>query len=186
MSLKLNNLPDYADVEINTFSVRDLEGIFNSLDDLAKQDILGIIPDQIMPVVEYEALHETVTYLLNTELPENYTDNLVVPDFNDKITFNGLSTIVNNLLVTGSYQEGALTKYFNDNPGVKEILQKRFHALYEQSKEQIPDHEENYADCRFYYILEQACPKQTLSLQSSVLVLMAYYFSSCDIFEEPT
>lgn len=186
MSLILNNLPDYADVEINTFSVRDLERIFDSLEDLAKQDILGIIPDQIMPVVEYEALHEAVTYLLNTELPENYTDNLVVPDFNDKITFNGLSTIVNNLLVTGSYQEGALTKYFNDNPGVKEILQKRFHALYEQSKEQIPDHEENYADCRFYYILEQACPKQTLSIQSSVLVLMAYYFSSCDIFEEPT
>ena len=130
-----------------------------------------------MPVVEYEALHETVTYLLNTELPDNYTDNLVVPDFNDKITFNGLSTIVNNQLVTG---------YFNDNPGVKEILQKRFHALYEQAKKQIPDYEENFADCRFYYILEQACSKQTLPMQSSVLVLMAYYFSSCDIFEEPT
>lgn len=186
MSLKLNNIPDYADVEINTFSVRDLERIFDNLDDPAKQDILGIIPDQIMPVVEYDALHETVTYLLNTELPDNYADNLVVPDFNDKITFNGLSTIVNNLLVTGSYQEGLIMKYFNDNPGVKEILQKRFHALYEQAKKQIPDYEENFADCRFYYILEQACPKQTLPMQSSVLVLMAYYFSSCDIFEEPT
>ena len=47
--------------------------------------------------------------------------------------------------------------YFNDNPGVKEILQKKFNALYKiQSKENIPDTQENCSDCRFYYILEKA------------------------------
>ena len=163
-----------------------MKRVFDSLNDSAKQDILGMIPNQITPVVEYTALHEAVTFLMNAELPENNFDNLIVPDFEDKIRFNGLSLVVSNLLVTGSYQEGLLTHYFNNNPGVKEILQKKFHALYEQSKVQIPDHKEHYADCRFYYILEQACPKQTLPIQSSVLVLMAYYFSSCDIFEEPT
>ena len=138
-----------------------------------------------MAVVEYDALHETVTYLLNTELPEDYSDNLVVPDFDNKIIFNGLSPVVSHHLVTGSYQEGQLMQYFNESPGVKEILQKKFRALYEEAKVQITDQTENCADRRFYYILEQACPKRTMSVQTSVLVLMAYYFSSCDIFEEP-
>lgn len=185
MSLSLNKKPIYSTVKIDVFTAKDLEKVFDSLDEFAKQDILGLIPDEIMPVVEYEALHETVTYLLNTELPEDFSDNLVVPDFDNKILFNGLSSIVNHQLITGSYQEAHLLHYFNENPGVKEILQKKFRALYEQSKTQITDLEENCSDCRFYYILEQACPKRTLSIQTSVLVLMAYYFSSCDIFEEP-
>nr|WP_300677578.1 hypothetical protein [uncultured Acetatifactor sp.] len=84
MSIELDNRPEYAGVKIGTFTAKDLERIFDELDDFAKQDILGIIPDEIMAVVEYDALHETVTYLLNTELPEDYSDNLVVPDFDNK------------------------------------------------------------------------------------------------------
>ena len=45
---------------------------------------------------------------------------------------------------------------------------------------------EESVDCRFYYILEKFCVKNTLPIQTSVLVLMSYYFSSCDIFEEPS
>lgn len=185
MSITLNCMPEYSAVNIETFTAKDLERVFDALDDLAKQDIIGIIPDEIMKVVEYDALQETVDYLRNKELPENYPDKLVVPDFDNKIIFNGLSSVVSNYLVTGSYYEGQLSQYFNENPGVKEILQKRFHALYEEAKRQISDQMENYADRRFYYILEQACPKRTMSIQTCVLVLMAYYFSGCDIFEEP-
>ena len=68
---------------------------------------------------------------------------------------------------------------------MNEILQKKFHILYEESKNNIKNTKENFADCRFYYILEKSCVKNTISIQTSVLVLMAYYFSSCDIFEEP-
>lgn len=185
MALELNNAPEYAQSDIDTFTAKDLEKVFMSLDDLDKQDIIGFIPDEIIPVVEYEALHETVTYLINAELPMNSMDNLTVPDFDEKIAFNGLSEVVKSRLVVGSYQEGTLMLYFNDNPGVKEILQKKFNALYEQSKENIPDTQENCSDCRFYYILEKASIKNTSPIQTSVLVLMAYYFSSCDIFEEP-
>lgn len=185
MALELDNAPEYAQSDIGTFTAKDLEKVFMSLDDLDKQDIIGYIPDEVMPVVEYEALHETVTYLINAELPMNSMDNLTVPDFDEKIAFNGLSEVVKSRLVVGSYQEGTLMLYFNDNPGVKEILQKKFNALYEQSKENIPDTQENCSDCRFYYILEKASSKNTSPIQTSVLILMAYYFSSCDIFEEP-
>ncbi|MEG2013741.1 MAG: hypothetical protein RR063_11150 [Anaerovoracaceae bacterium] len=185
MALSLNNDENYSDININVFSAKNLEAIFDSLGESEKQDILGFIPEEIIPVVEYEALHETVSYLLKIELSVDYLDKLVVPDFNEKIIFNNLNPIVNNQLVMGSYQEGLLLHYFNETPGIKEVLQKKFHALYEKSKEDIQESKENFSDCRFYYILEKACPKSTIPIQTSVLVLMAYYFSSCDIFEEP-
>lgn len=184
-SIELDNQPDYEEVSINLFSAKDLENIFDSLAPSAKQDILGFIPDEIMPIVEYDALNETVSFLLKTEPAETSPDNLVVPDFDEKIEFNGLSSAVNNQLVMGSYQESLLLHYFNENPGIKEILQKKFHELYEQAKHSVSDIKENFADCRFYFVLESACPKRTISIQTCVLVLMAYYFSSCDIFEEP-
>ena len=122
---------------------------------------------------------------LKVELSRTSPDSFIVPDFDDKIIFNGLSDIVKNKLVTGSYQENILVQFFNANPGVREILQKKFDALYSQAKDDISDDQEYFADSRFYYILEKACHKNTIPIQSSVFVLMAYYFSSCDIFEEP-
>lgn len=183
--LELNNNPIYKDINISVFLAKDLERAFDQLNESLKQGIIGFIPSEVQPIIEYAALNETVSYLLNTELPGLAPDSLIVPDFNEKISFNNLSDVVNNLLVTGSYQEGQLTTYFNENPGIKEILQQKFHALYECSKNDIPMTTDNYADCRFYYILDHACSKKTRSILSCVFVLMSYYFSSCDIFEEP-
>ena len=176
---------DYKDISINPFTAKDLEKIFDLLDWDSKQDIIGFIPDGILPVVEIDALSETVSHLMKVEIRRITPDSLLVPDFDEKIVFNGLSDVVKNTLVTGSYQENILIEFFNANPGIREILQKKFHELYSQAKEDISDDQENSADSRFYYILEKACYKNTFSIQSSVIILMTYYFSSCDIFEEP-
>ena len=184
-AFELRKNPLYQGISIDTFSAKDLLEIFNQLDEYSKQEIIGLIPDEMMPVVEYNALNETVSFLLDSELPETFPDSLNVPDFDEKIVFNHLSSVVNHQLVTGSYQESLLIQYFNENPGIKEVLQKKFHALYEQAKREISETQEHYADSRFFYILDSACSRRTISIQTSVLVLMAYYFSSCDIFEEP-
>ena len=176
---------EYDDVCIRPFTVKDLESIYDSLDCDSKIDIIGFIPDEILPVVEMDALNETVSHLMKVELKEIGQDLFIVPDFDEKIVFNGLSEVVKNKLVTGSYQENILIQFFNANPGVREILQKKFHALYLQAKDNIPEDQEHAADSRFYYVLEKACHKNTIPIQSRVFVLMAYYFSSCDIFEEP-
>lgn len=186
MAINLGKQSCYSDIDIEILGASDLERIFDSLDKFSKQDIVGFIPEQIIPMVEYDALNETVNFLLNIECKINYTENLIVPDFDDKINFNGLSQCVKSQLTIGSYQEGILKDYFNNTPGVKEILQKKFHMMYEESKNNIKNTEENFADCRFYYILEKFCVKNTLPIQTSVLVLMSYYFTSCDIFEEPS
>lgn len=186
MAIELSKQSSYSHIDIDILGARDLEKIFNSLDIFEKQDIVGFIPEQSMPMVEYDALNETVKFLLNIECDINYSENLIVPDFDEKISFNGLSQGVKSQLTIGSYQEGILREYFNNTPGVKEILQKKFHMMYEESKNNIKNTKENFADCRFYYILEKSCVKNTIPIQTSVLVLMSYYFSSCDIFEEPS
>lgn len=183
--IELSNRTEYSDVSIELLTSKDLERIFNELDDASILDVVGFLPSEELPIIEFEALNETVSYLLNVELPDKYDETLFVPDFEKKIEFNNLSEVVCNQLITGSYQEGILRQYFNDSPGVNELLQKRFHYFYEQSKIDIPDVQENYADLRFYYILDCACTKRNLAITTCVVVLMAYYFSSCDIFEEP-
>ena len=62
-----------------------------------------------------------------------------VPDFVQKITFNNLSEEIEANLTVGSYQEGLLNQYFNENPGIKDILQKKFRALYEKACEIIEE-----------------------------------------------
>lgn len=183
--IELEKDEKYHGIKIRVFSANDLYVKFNLLDDDIKRDIVGFIPNEILSMLEYEALHETVTYLMNIEVPISGSESLVVPDFENKIEFNHLSKVVNDELKMGSYQEGALQNYFNENPGVREILQEKFHALYEQAKKEILETDDNYADCRYYYILEKACLKKTIPIKTSVVILMAYYFSSCDIFEEP-
>ncbi len=116
---------DYNDISINPFIAKDLESIFDLLNWDSKLDIIGFIPDEILPVVEIDALNETVSHLMKVELSRTSPDSFIVPDFDDKIIFNGLSDIVKNKLVTGSYQENILVQFFNANPGVREILQKK-------------------------------------------------------------
>lgn len=183
MIIKLGE--QYPDIKIELFSSRSLEKVFEQLDDEYMQEIVGYIPERINSIVEYSALSETIDYLINMECDYDDVAKLTVPDFDDKIAFNGLSAVVSNLLTTGGYQEGKLREYFNCNPGVEEALQIRFHALYVAAKEEVSDEQAEFADSRFFYILDKACAKKTMAIRNSVIVLMSVYFASCDIFEEP-
>lgn len=183
--IELNKSAEFSEIDIDIFSSKNLEGVFETLEEAQVYDIVGCIPKQDMPLLEYEALQETVSYLMNIEINDFEIENLVVPDFDEKIMFNGLSKTVSDKLISASYQEGTLLKYFKENPGLNSILQKKFHAIYEKSKIDIIDSVEGFADRRFFYILDESCTKRTMPIITSVLVLMAHYFISCDIFEEP-
>ena len=95
---------EYHDISINPFIAKDLASIFDLLDWDSKLDIIRFIPDEILPVVEIDALNETVSHLMKVELSRTTPDSFIIPDFDEKIVFNGLSDIVKNRLVTGSYQ----------------------------------------------------------------------------------
>ncbi|WP_188204367.1 ABC-three component system protein [Desemzia incerta] len=183
--IEIGKRKEYKHLSLNIFSSKDLEKQFDSLDVLQIQDIIGYIPDEELEIIKYDALNETVQFLINIEVDNGAIDVLSVPNFDDKIMFNGLSDQVKIYLTNGSYQEGTLNQYFNANPGLDKILQEKFHSLYLISKEEISDDLENASDARFFSILEESCYKPTVPIQSCVFVLMAHYFASCDIFEEP-
>ncbi|NME45130.1 hypothetical protein HF861_09590 [Faecalicoccus pleomorphus] len=96
---------EYNDISINPFTAKDLASIFDLLDWDSRLDVIGFIPDEILPVVEIDALNETVSHLMKVELSGTSLDSFIVPDFDKKILFNGLSEIVKNKLVTGSYKK---------------------------------------------------------------------------------
>ena len=151
--LELNK--EFSEVDIEAFLAKDLQYKFEKLDEDDVQELIGFIPSASSTLIEYGTLGEVVDYLMKTELPKVKNDKLIVPDFDEKITFNGLSVEVKSKLLTGSYQEGALERYFNENPGTREILQEKFHALYQMAGEEILSTQDDEADCKFYYILIQ-------------------------------
>lgn len=183
--ISLGKEEEYKNVKLSFFTAKDLENVFDKLTEIEMQDIIGFIPDVDLPLLEYEALAETVLYLMNIEIDFPTIESLIAPDFDEKIVFNHLSAVVSNLLTNGSYQNGVLLDYFNNSRGIKEILQGKFQALYEESKILISESTTNSSDQRFFYILDKSCVKKTQAIRTSVLVLMSYYFSACDIFEEP-
>ncbi len=89
-ALELKSNPLYSEIEIETFTAKDLQGKFDMLDENDMQEIVGFIPDVSDCIIEYDALNEVVRYLLNAELPISTGEKLVVPDFVQKITFNNL------------------------------------------------------------------------------------------------
>jgi hypothetical protein len=183
--LELGNKEEYKDISLKIFTAIDLEREFEKLNDSQIGDVVGFVPTPSIEFIKMDALKETVEYLLNMKTNYEQPENLSVPDFDSKIKFNNLSRKIESLLSTGFYQIGGLEDYFNLNPGVNSLLQTKFSGMYLEAQENIDDEVENASDARFMYILNAASSRSTSAIQASVLVLMSYYFSSCDIFEEP-
>ncbi|MGN1189843.1 MAG: hypothetical protein ACI4SL_05520, partial [Candidatus Ornithospirochaeta sp.] len=74
--IELAKLPEFSEIKIGFFSSKELEKVFESLDDEYIYDIIGYIPKQDMPLLEFNALQETVSYLMQMEIEENDEDRL--------------------------------------------------------------------------------------------------------------
>jgi hypothetical protein len=190
MEKRLNDLSKKYALPCSLFLSQDLYRIFESLDADAKVSCLQcVIPETTSSnmVVNFEALNEVIEHIvaLPYEIPK--PGKIVLnPEFLRKIEFNSLSQPVADLLKRGAYQIGALSHYFELEPDGKVILQQRFAALYEDSKQKNADKHPEHSDELFFYIFEKACPDQPKKyFGDAVEVLMSYYFECCDIFEPP-
>ncbi|WP_053075006.1 ABC-three component system protein [Ornithinibacillus californiensis] len=182
--IKLDN--ENKEIECKLFSAADLEDVLMNLQLEDVYDVIGFLPDANIGLLDFNILNEVIEFIMNSPVTFTSESKMVVPDFYEKIEFNGLSNEINDMLVSGSYSEGFLEDYFSKNSDyVRQELKQKFSEMYLVAKQEIPDDEEYCADKRFYYILEKSCPKHTKAVQDTVLVLMAHYFESCDIFEEP-
>ncbi|MEG1254837.1 ABC-three component system protein [Clostridium sp.] len=167
---------------------KDLENRLFELDEDNMIAIVGLSPrTSAIYDVDYDSLNDVIEHIFNLPAKDYNDDELYVPEFDEKIRFNGLSKIISRRLEAAAINYGDVEVYF-DNQGdfLREDIKNRFKDLYIESKKAIKDDEENFADRRYMYILQKSMPKESKqSVQQAVECLMAFYFESCDIFEMP-
>jgi hypothetical protein len=173
-------------VPCESFLNKDLENIFWELNDWQIIDVIGIVPTSaILPDVDFSEMRKVVEYLL--EKPANYSQETrpVNLNFEGKIEFNSLSNQTAELIRNGNLQSHYVDEYFRIRSDFsKEDLRQRFATLYTEGVGLITD-SDHKNDTVFFHIFENATPRKIKPIQDAVLVLMAYYFEFCDIFEAP-
>ncbi len=175
-------------VKANPFLSKDLEDVFLSLPEYEIIDILGgqLPDDNYIEDVSITVLGEVINFLIKKDFN---TNNITFPNeinFEKKIRFNKLSTTYASLLRTAFYQDYIITEYFNYNSKfTKENLKTVFSNLYKEALQEIPEGIPEKADLVFDYILNKARPRNNMATTNALLTLMAHYFESCDIYNEP-
>lgn len=177
---------EYTDIDFEIFTACDLEDVFINLDENNIIDVIGFIPSLGLETLDYSVLNEAIEYILGCESNNSLDASYDVPDFNEKIQFNLLNVHIDRWLKSASYCIGDLNRYFKRNSNfVKKELRNKFNEFYIESKGKYKDDVDDYNNLRFIYILNKACPNNKRIVRDSVLVLMACFFESCDIFENP-
>lgn len=161
----------------------ELEEIFFSLDEKKINLVIGFIPCEKDIKLEYDALSKVISNLMSVE--KNLEEKLVVPDFQDKIKFNWLTQPVEMYMLNWWYNIGSLENYYNQNNNkvlrvfIRDVLKK----YYDDWK-----NEWKVWDDLYFYIVVRChwdMNKLTKQLFDAIVILISYYFDTCDIFEEP-
>lgn len=188
--LQTDNKLEKADV----FLCKNLEHIaFSELTDDQIQMVAGFIPDTAAIVrVDYSVLTEVIGHILAHDSEKAKPGKLISPKFEEKIKFNNLF-VAAAYLRAGSYQASAVETFFQKNvdftrQAVREALNDIYVEATSQSFNDAPAGGLTKEDKMFFYILSNATPQSNGNagqVQKAVLVLMSYFFETCDIFEEP-
>jgi hypothetical protein len=174
----------------SVFLAQDLLREFGLLDQQGMMCIIGLLPDPAnLQALDFSSFAEVLRFLLANPVTLEPDSLLRVPDFNEKIKFNGLSAEVGALLTHGSFQSGSVRHFFDSVATVsKTEVRDKLAGIYEfeqnRSKEESWDLK-SARDLIFFGILDEIVPDKTRSFQDAAIVLMSYFFESCDIFEDP-
>ena len=162
-------------------TAKDIENTLFKLDDDQILLIAGFIPDPAsIKHLDFSILNEIIGYIMKLPLNDGDNSKIVMPDWDEKIYFNGLSESVSRLLNNGFFQKHSLDTYLNNNCDfLADSLRDKMNEIYLQEKEN------NIGDDLFWAIINRSSPKAEYMYQTSVIVLMSKYFETCDIFEEP-
>jgi len=178
------------------FLTRHLEEEFFSLSDDAIVSIVGFIPDpESDPLLDYSVLGEVIRHVLENPLDLVRAGKLHAPDFSEKMRFNGLDA-AGGLLNAASYHSGAVEEYFAANSefarqAVRDTLNGHYLEVMEVELSGGGKIDEvTISDQRFLEILARITPqtenrRKRKELQEAALAIMAVFFESCDIFEDP-
>jgi hypothetical protein len=180
------------------FLTKDLEDKLFSLSDDQITSVIGFIPNPAdIKVLRVDLVSEIVGHIISNPIARSLQQSLVSPDFDEKIAFNNLSHTA-NWLREADYRRSVVDLYFRQNSSFsRQDVRDKLKAIYENSKQQgfaTDASGGTIEDQQFFYILSEITPKTEnhhdkralKDLEDAALVMMAYFFEACDIFEEPS
>lgn len=159
---------------------KDLENMLYNLNDDQIMTIAGHIPDPAnLKSLDYDILNEILAHVKNTSL-NNGTENIVAPNWDEKIKFNNLTINESVRLTNGYFQLGSLSEYLKNNSDfTAQELQNKINGMYKELKKEYEGKE------LFWELVGKISPRSSAEYQASSIVIMSMYFETCDIFEEP-
>lgn len=160
---------------------KDLEDLLFTLEADKIFTITGHIPDPSnLKSLDYDILNEILEHIKSVSLIQK-RENIVAPDWDEKIQFNSLGTVESTSLLNGFFQQSSLDKYLQNNSSFSSSeLQNRVNSMYLELRAS----HDNSTDI-FWGLVNKISPKDNADYQASAIVIMAKYFEACDIFEEP-
>lgn len=182
---------EHALAACESFRACNLEDKFFTLADDQIFAVVGTIPNpDTIQNLDYSLLNEVINAVHAASSTVTAASALNAPNFDDKIAFNGLGEHAATLLRFASYHVGALDAYFSLNSNfAKHTLRGELNRLYLDAKATTaPDHDGIIAhgDLIFFELLKRMTPRDGTAIQTAALVVMAYYFESCDVFDDPS
>lgn len=161
-------------------TAKDLENLLFTLDDDEIFTIIGLLPNPEKITLDFSCLNEIIKHLMSLPLSVATDSSIVYPDWDDKIQFNDLGELASSYLNTGFFQVASLDDYLNNESNFfAEEIKDKVREIYVDLKN-------NYSgDELFWEIVAKISPRQETGIQTAVIILLAKYFETCDIFEEP-
>jgi hypothetical protein len=158
-----------------------LENLLFGLHDDQIQVIAGIIPDPAkLSGLDFSIVNEVIEHIMKLPLAQADVSEIKLPNWEEKIQFNKLSSATALRLNNGSMQLHSLQNYLDTNGDfLADELRDKMNEIYNGEKES------HVGDELFWAIVNKSSPNSSFSFQSAVIVIMAKYFETCDIFERP-
>ncbi|MBJ8451540.1 hypothetical protein I6M90_06350 [Acinetobacter bereziniae] len=172
-----------------------LQKLFMQLGEDTKLDVLGMycIDETSDSDFEPTIVGELINYLIeNTDSSFNFLMGSA-PNFDEKITFNNLNPFLAARLL-GNYAEVYKIDEFLAVQGddLSQSLSLNINKIYKRVRESIPIDDEDQSSLIYFALVEALIPKYAIkdkrtkrSYTSIAEVIIAKYFSTCDVYEDP-
>ena len=172
------------------FLAKDLLRVFA---ELSERDIIGIvghIPADAISDLDYSVFTDVLNHIIRNSTAITSDAFLRVPDFSEKIRLNGISPTVARLLETGNLQSGAVEAFFNSHgtfskTAIRDKLARAYADLRDTMGREIGSTLHS-GDVIFFGLLDAITPQPAQKQpQDAAIVLLSYFFETCDIYEDP-
>ena len=179
---------DYKLDSARPFIAKDLEAEFFKLSDDEISSVLQTVipPAEYLQNIDFEDVTEILQYLVSNREPFSDETKPISPDFDEKIEFNEIDQAAFYLTI-GNFQNGAVENFFNTHGDftrthIRDLMASAYNEALGEAMEIDGT---SQGDRIFFRLLSNISPNQERSVQDAAIVLIAYFFEKCDVFERP-